>query len=74
MKKNKATVGESDMRTEYDFRGGTRGKHVDRYSRGSNIIVLDPDVAEVFPDSKAVNEALRLLAKLAGRQAGKAPE
>lgn len=71
MKRNRPAAAEPDMREEYDFSGGVRGKHADRYARGSNVIVLDPDVAEVFPDSKAVNEALRLLAKLAGRQAKK---
>ena len=53
------------MRKEYDFSSGVRGKYAGRLAEGSNVIVLDPDVAEVFSDSKAVNEALRLLARSA---------
>lgn len=48
-----------DMREEYDFSGGVRGKYVDRFSEGSKLVVLDPDVAEVFSDAASVNEALR---------------
>ncbi len=50
------------MRDEYDFSGAVRGKYASRFAQGTNIVVLDPDVAEVFGDSEAVNEALRLLA------------
>lgn len=53
---------EFEMRDEYDFRGGVRGKYAERYARGTNVVLLDPDVAEVFPDSAAVNRALRALA------------
>ena len=53
------------MRAEYDFSGAVRGKYAERFAKGSNVIVLDPDVAEVFPDAEAVNEALRVLAKSA---------
>lgn len=52
-----------EMREEYDFSAGIRGKYAGRFAEGSNVIVLDPDVAEVFGDTKAVNEALRLLAR-----------
>jgi hypothetical protein len=58
-----------DMRPEYDFTGGVRGKFYKEYMKGTNVVLLDPDVAEVFPDSRAVNEALRALAQLAKRQA-----
>lgn len=58
-------VREPDMRKEYDFSSGVRGNYAGRLAEGSNVIVLDPDVAEVFSDSKAVNEALRLLARSA---------
>lgn len=54
-----------EMRTEYDFSGGIRGKYYQAYRQASNVIILDPDVAEVFQDSTSVNEALRLLAKIA---------
>jgi hypothetical protein len=53
------------MRSEYDFSGGVRGKYYDAYQQSTNIIMLEPDVAEVFRNSAAVNEALRLLTKIA---------
>jgi len=56
---------EPEMREEYDFSNGVRGKYAERFAKGSNVIVLDPDVAEVFRDAKAVNEALRVLARSA---------
>jgi hypothetical protein len=56
---------ETEMRPEYDISGGVRGKYYEAYRQSSNVIVLDPDVAEIFHDSIAVNEALRLLAKVA---------
>ena len=65
------TEPEDEMRTEYDFselKGRVRGKYVDRYREGTNLVLLDPDVAAVFPDAKAVNEALRLLMDVAHRQ------
>jgi hypothetical protein len=57
------------MRDEYEFTGGVRGKHTKRVAEGTNIVLLDPDVAEVFRDSASVNEALRLLTHLARQQA-----
>lgn len=56
------TKGPDEMRDEYDFTGAVRGKYSERFANGSNVIVLAPDVAEVFKDGDAVNEALRLLA------------
>jgi hypothetical protein len=53
---------DDEMRDEYDFTGGVRGKYAARYAKGTNVVVLDRDVAEVFPTSEAVNEALRALA------------
>ncbi len=50
------------MRPEYDFSGGRRGKYAARYAEGTNVVVLDPDVAECFKTSKDVNEALRKVA------------
>ena len=47
------------MRAEYDFTGGIRGKYAARYARGSNVVMLEPDVAEAFPTARAVNAALR---------------
>ena len=60
-----------DLRDEYDFSAGVRGKHHEAYRRGTNVVLLDPDVAEVFKDSTAVNTALRLLVTLAREQAAK---
>jgi hypothetical protein len=56
-----------EMRAEYDFSGGVRGKYVDRYRRGTNVVLLDPELAEAFPDSKSVNDALRALVAIAAR-------
>ena len=49
----------SDLRPEYDFSQGVRGKYSQEFQKGSNVVILDPDVAAMFPDSTAVNEALR---------------
>ncbi len=59
---SKSNDSETAIRDEYDFSDAVRGKYASRFARGTNIVVLDPDVAEVFGDAKAVNEALRLLA------------
>jgi hypothetical protein len=56
------TQPDDEMLPEYDFSGGVRGKYAERYARSVNIVLLDPDVAEVFHDSDAVNRALRALA------------
>ncbi len=50
-----------EIRPEYDFSAGVRGKYAARYAAGSNVVVLDPDVAAKFPTSEAVNDALREL-------------
>ena len=47
------------MRDEYDFSQGKRGKYLRRYAQGTNVVVLEPDVAKVFSSSKAVNASLR---------------
>jgi len=60
------------MQEEYDFSKGVRGKYAARYAQGSNIVVLDPDIAEVFPDSESVNKALRAIAEIARERAVKA--
>jgi len=61
-----------EMLKEYDFSKGVRGKYAKHYATGTNIVVLSPDVAEIFPDSESVNEALRPLAKIIRKQAKKA--
>lgn len=57
------------IRAEYDFSAGVRGKHYMQYKLGTNMVLLDADVAEVFRDSAAVNEALRMLVRIAKEQA-----
>jgi hypothetical protein len=57
---------------EYDFTNAVRGKYYERYSHGSNVVLLDPDVAAVFRDSRAVNDALRMLVSVADAKAGRA--
>lgn len=52
-------VDPDEMLLEYDFRGGERGKYAARYAEGTNVVLLDPDVAAVFPTAEAVNSALR---------------
>ena len=64
MKKAQKNNDDMKMREEYDFSGGVRGKYAKRYAAGSNVVVLDPELSDLFPDSKSVNEALRYLAKL----------
>lgn len=64
---NKKTKVE-EMKAEYDFSNGTRGKHHDAYNEGTNLIYLDNDVREYFKDSQAVNHALRMLINLAEKE------
>jgi hypothetical protein len=71
MKKEENNERDPDMLDEYDFSGGVRGKHADRFARGSNVVVLDPDVAKVFSDSESVNQALRALAEIIQQQSEK---
>lgn len=56
-----------DMLEEYDFSKGVRGKYTARYSEGTNVVVIDPDVAKYFPDHDSVNEALRSLLPIVKR-------
>ena len=65
---------EATLRPEYDFSSGVRGKHHEAYRKGSNVVLLDPDVAAVFRDSDEVNAALRALARIAHAHAGRAPD
>ena len=66
MKENKD---DPDLMEEYDFSGGVRGKYAQRFQEGSNVVVIEPDVAEFFPDHDSVNEALRSLVAVIRRQA-----
>lgn len=60
-----------DMLPEYDFSGAVRGKYYERYQKATNVVLLDADVAEVFPNAASVNEALRLLVSLADAKASR---
>jgi hypothetical protein len=68
---NKKQNEEAEMLDEYDFTGGVRGKYVDRVADRKNVIVLEPDIAEVFTDSESVNQALRGLLPIIQKQAEK---
>ena len=62
---------DDDLRPEYDLsqlQGGVSGKYAQRYKQGTNLVLLDPDVADAFPTEESVNEALRLLMRLAKDQ------
>ena len=60
MQKNQGEAPAADeMRPDYDLRGGVRGKYYERYKQGTNVVLLEPDVAKVFRDSATVNKALR---------------
>ena len=67
MRKATRARNDKEMLAEYDFSKGVRGKYAKRYAEGNNIVLLAKDVAEVFPDSASVNEALRALVAIAER-------
>jgi len=66
--RNDATEKRDTMRPEYDFSGAVRGVTAARYAKGTNVVVVDPEVLDVFPNSGAVNEALRALAPVLRRR------
>src|SRR5882724_7510367 len=68
-RKTKSRQADDSLRPEYDFSQGVRGKHAARYAAGTNVVVLEPDVASAFPTAEAVNEALRALAQIMRRRA-----
>jgi len=68
MKKVKIERGRSDMRAEYDFSRGVRGKYARQYAAGTNIVVLDPDVAESYHDPQVINQVLRAVAEVAAQR------
>jgi len=61
MEKETKNSSDPDVLEEYNFAEGMRGKYAQQYAAGSNVVLLDPDVAEVFPDSASANHALRAL-------------
>ncbi len=68
MQKQTNSEPEDDLRPEYDLKellkGGARGKYAERYQAGTNLVLLEPDVAKAFPTEKSVNDALRLVLEL----------
>jgi hypothetical protein len=75
MKKAPKSKRDPDLLAEYDFSLGVRGKYTKRYAEGTNVVMLAPDVAAVFPDAQSVNDALRALVQIArrnGKQAKRA--
>ena len=64
MKKSNNHKTKTEVLNEYDFSDGVRGKYAARYKKGSNVVVLEPDVAKVFQNAEAVNRALKTLARI----------
>ena len=64
MKKVRPRHEPEEMLREYDFSGGVRGKYASRFAKDTIMVVLDPDVAEVFPDPQSVNKTLRALGRI----------
>jgi hypothetical protein len=66
--KKKTTELNDELRPEYDLKsllkGGVRGKYAQKYREGTNLVLLEPEIAKAFPNEKAVNDALRLVIKL----------
>ena len=77
MKKKHSSELVDDLRPEYDLKellkGGVRGKYAKRYRAGTNLVLLEPDVAKAFPNDQAVNAALRLVIQLTKIPNGKKP-
>ncbi len=76
MRQENKSSPQEEMLPEYDIRGGVRGKYHARYTQGTNVVLLEPDVAAVFRDSVSVNRALRLLIDVAKNElpGGSQPE
>ena len=75
MKKASAKKNSDDLRPEYDLsrlKGGVRGKYYRRATAGTNLVLIEPELADLFPDTESVNRALRLLADTAASATGKA--
>ena len=75
-KTNEKQVRRDELRREYDLsrlKGAIRGKYAARYSAGTNLVLLSPDVAKYFPDEQSVNTVLRALIRVAKKQRRRAP-
>jgi len=74
MKKASANKNNNELRPEYDLsklKGGVRGKYYRQATAGTNLVLIEPELTEVFPDTESVNRALRLLADTAASATGK---
>jgi hypothetical protein len=71
MARKPSAAADSDLLAEYDFSNGVRGKYLKAYRQGTNVVLLEPDVAQAFPDSAAVNSALRVLVNVAATTVAK---
>jgi hypothetical protein len=72
MKRVTATRASDDLRAEYDLtqlKGGVRGKYYERATAGTNLVLIEPDLHEAFPDAASVNRALRVLVEAAAATA-----
>jgi hypothetical protein len=69
----RANADSDTMREEYDFTGAVRGVTARRYAEGANVVVIDPEVLDVFPDASSVNETLRALAPVLRHQRAAKP-
>ena len=70
----KANNNDPDMMQEYDFSKGVRGKYSKRYAEGTNLVLIDPDVARFFPDHESINDALRSLMEIIKKRQDKFSE
>jgi hypothetical protein len=73
MRKASVKAAKDELRPEYDLtklKGGVRGKYFQRAQAGTNLVLVDPELAKVFPDAASVNRALRVLRDAAGATAG----
>jgi hypothetical protein len=68
MKKTRSKTIEPETLAEYDFSGGVRGKYARKYATGTNVVVLEPDVAKLFPNAEAVSSSLRALVRIVKRR------
>ena len=68
-----ATAERDTLRPEYEFSRAVRGVTAARYAQGSNLVLIDPDVLDVFPDGLSVNEALKALAPVIRKRRGSVP-
>ena len=71
MRRTRSRREPEEMLPQYHFSGGVRGKYASRFAKGTIMVVLDPEVAEVFPDPRSVNKALRALGRIIRDRASK---